>query len=151
MREHHKDSDSGRSTMKEGVGDLGKLLRGFRLKSGKTIAVIAELSGLHPHRLWGLERGNKLGCKTVPPRDSMLSLANVLHLDETDTDRLLFAAGYSTLKNWLEDAEVAKAEVIKLKEADTVPSEPNIAGVTDIDPEYPFVRRSSNVYGKRDR
>jgi transcriptional regulator with XRE-family HTH domain len=63
---------------------FGDLLRRHRLAAGLTQASLAERAGLSLRGLSDIERG----LRAAPHRETVLRLADALHLDEVDTAAL---------------------------------------------------------------
>lgn len=103
---------------------FGAMLRRHRLALGISQNRLARMAGCDPAYVCRLEAGVgdwRGGRPHAPQRGIVLALANVLHLDDGETDRLLYVAGLAPLVDWQARAVAAEAAVEAIRRAlDTV-------------------------------
>lgn len=116
---------------------FGQLLRRHRLSVGLSQVQLARHSGIDPAYVNRLERGTTLnasGLLTIPSRAVVIGLARALDLGDSQTDRLLFAAGLAPQEDWQPRAVRAETALAAVRQA--------LDDATAAEAEPTFIRRA---------
>jgi transcriptional regulator with XRE-family HTH domain len=110
--------------MKPAVGKFGIRLRELRVQRGLGLNALGRLACMDPAYPFLIECKNR-----KPSREAVEALAKALELDNPETDRFLYLAGYAPVRDWQSLAEKA------LKKLD------RIVGILDNVDDLEFIRK----------